>query len=758
MKKLLTVIGLMGCVFVSGQPIDKTEWAAYMHHNSLYWDSLGTGYYDGIIAGNGRLGVNMYREGASALRFDVGRSDVTDQRHHYPDSLFAEQLVSHPRLPLGKMVIRTSGEIVSSSIYLDIYNAEVKGEILTSKGRVNLYFFVPSGEDIIHIEATDIAGTEKLICEWVTEKSFSPRIAYLSTEAKSFAYQHNPDSKLTDSAGHGICYQSLYSKGEYATVWRHALSGDKHIIDIAVGYSDSLKGRAIPEAFAAIRRFQSKPLGVVVDAHKVWWNNFFQRSFISIPDKRIESYYWLQIYKLGSATRKNMPMIDLMGPWFTSKTPWPGIWWNLNTQLTYSPLFTANQLELTRPLFDLLNKNKQQLINNVPVQWRGDAAAIGRVSSYDLWSPLSQHNLKDGQFEPGNLLWVMLYYYKYYQYSGDKVELKEKIYPLLKKSVNYLLHLLHADDKDILHLVKSHSPEYADVEDAHYSLAGLIWGLQTLMEVNQLLGLNDADKHSWSKVLQALTPLHSNDHGFMVGKDVELTSSHRHYSHLMAIYPYRLLDMSNPSHRSTTLKSIHHWQSMSDALAGYSYTGASSMYSLLGEGDSSVALLGKFLDRHAQPNGLYAEAGPCFETPMAFAASLQEMLIQSDKGHIIIFPAIPQAWRELSFSQLGAEGAFLIDAVLYDGILQQVKAKSLSGNTCSLELNASGDFEVISDRRGILQSVVQRQSGHLLFTFETIAGELITVKRKNVSTARDLLVHFQENKFYWGLNRFFLTR
>jgi hypothetical protein len=48
--------------------------------------------------------------------------------------------------------------------------------------------------------------------------------------------------------------------------------------------------------------------------------------------------------------------------------------------------------------------------------------------------------------------------------------------------------------------------------------------------------------------------------------------------------------------------------------------------------------------------------------------------------------------------------------------------------------------------------------GRLFFTFETVAGELVTVKRKNVSTTRDLLVHFQENKYYWGLNKFFLTK
>ena len=758
LKNFLAGIVMLTTLTISAQPIDQKEWATYMNHNRLYWDSLGTDFYDGIIAGNGRLGVNMYREGKSALRFDVGRSDVTDQRPHYPDSMFTQQLVSHPRLPIGKMMIRTSGEILSSNIYLDIYNAEVKGDVITSKGRIKLFFFVPSGEDVIHIEATDSSGKEKLICEWVAEKSVSPRFYYGTVKPETYDYQYNPEVKLKDSAGHGISYQELLEDGEYATVWTHALSGSRHIIDVAVGYSDSIKGRAIPEAFGSIKKFRSKQLSTVLESHKSWWHNFFQHSFISIPDKRLESYYWLQLYKLGSATRENMPMIDLMGPWFTSKTPWPAIWWNLNTQLSYSPLFASNHLDLTKPLFNLLNKNKQQLINNVPAEWRADAAAIGRISTFDLHSPLNQHDLRKGQFEPGNLVWVMLYYYKYYQYSGDKKSLRDYIYPLLKRSVNYLIHLLYPDEKGVLHLVRSHSPEYADVEAAHYTLAGLIWGLQTLISIDALLSLHDTSVAKWKDILKTLTPLHANDRGFMIGKDVELTSSHRHYSHLMAIYPYRLLNMENPSHRSITQRSIRHWHSMPDALAGYSYTGASSMYSLLGEGDSSLHQLNDFLYRHAKAGGLYAEAGPCFETPMAFATSLQEMLIQSDDGRVKIFPAIPQEWRELSFSQLGAEGAFLIDAVLYDGVLQQVKVKSKSGNKCTLELMTTDDLEIISDQRGNMQVEVVRRDKHLLLSFDTKEGEVITVKRRNRSTAKDLLVHFKQNKYYWGLNRFFLNR
>jgi len=736
------------------QPIDSTEWKNYMQHTRMYWDSLGTDYYDGIIAGNGRLGVNMYKENPKAIRFDIGRSDVTDQRPHYPDSVFTQQLVSRPRLPIGRMVIRSESEIIGADIHLDIYNAEAKGKVLTKNGSINVFFLVPSGEEVVHIELSE-SGSEKIICEWTGEKAMTPRISFGRVSEKEYQYKRNPDFQLKDSAGYGICYQPLLFDGEYATVWTHRLDKEKHIIDLAVGFSSKEKGKAIPQAVASIKSFQNKAFNKVYEEHRRWWNAFYQKSFISIPDKRVETYYWIQMYKLASATRSNKPMIDLMGPWFTGNTPWPAIWWNLNTQLTYSPMFTSNHLELTKPLFDQLNNNLQTLIQNVPLQWRNDAAAIGRMSGFDLHAPLNQHDLRKGQFEPGNLVWVMLYYYRYFQYSGDEKELREKIYPLLKRSVNYLMHLLTKDEKGIYHLPKSHSPEFADAEDAHYTLAGLIWGLQTLLELNEKFRFSDAEPRRWKEVLQNLVPLHANEKGFMIGKDVELTSSHRHYSHLMAIYPYRLLNMDDPAHRKITQQSIDHWHSMPSALAGYSYTGASGMYSLLGEGDRSIQFLNAFLKRHAEPGGLYRESGPCFETPMAFATSLLEMMIQSDQNHIRIFPSIPSTWQELSFFQLGAEGAFLVDAVKYKGSTQQIKVKSLKGNPCTLELQSETDFDLLSDSRGIVIPKIKRSGTKLIINFDTKAGETITLKRKNMSTARDLLVHFKDDKFYWGLNKDF---
>src|SRR5206468_2318739 len=91
-------------------------------------------------------------------------------------------------------------------------------------------------------------------------------------------------------------------------------------------------------------------------AHRRWWHAYYPESFLTFPDARLEAYYWIQIYKLGSAMRPDGPILDLNGPWFNA-TPWPGIWWNLNIQLTYSPLFRANRLDLAESLLRNLDRH-----------------------------------------------------------------------------------------------------------------------------------------------------------------------------------------------------------------------------------------------------------------------------------------------------------------------------------------------------------------------------------------------------------------
>jgi len=748
-SRLLFILLLSSFYCVAQVPITKVNWPAFMAKQSLKWDNISTDYYSGIILGNGLLGTNIYKESDSAIRFDIGRTDVVDQRDKlYPN---VDVTFTKPRLPIGYFSVKTSGKITGADMVLDIYNAEGKGTILTSKGKIKFTAFVAATQNVISIvlDATD--GEPAVDLAWIPGRSISPRFLQTYPKDKPENYPDNPAVKITKHNGFTICNQPLLNDGGYATAYITTGNQQHKEMLVSVAYDAQNKLDENAEAVRNIKQFENDKNALT--SHKNWWHNYYKKSFVALPDKRMENFYWIQLYKLASATRPDKPMADLMGPW-TAPTPWPGIWWNLNTQLTYSPIFTANHLEMGQSLFKALQQNKQNLINNVPEKWRHDAAAIGRVSSYDLVSPLSEEKINSGSFEPSNLTWTMFYYYQYYAYSKDEEALKTQIFPLLKRSTHFLIHLLTKDESGKYHLPMSHSPEYKDAEDANYTLSSLNWALVTLIKTNNDLNLHDPDAEKWKEVLQNLTPYPTGESGVLIGKNVPLSDSHRHYSHLLMVYPYYLVNWEQKNNRDLIERSLNNWLSQKGAHAGYSFTGGSSIYSSMGNGDKAYAELNFLFDKFMQPNTLYRESGPVLETPLAAAASMQEMLLQSWGGKIRVFPAIPSSWKNLSFKQWRAEGAFLIDADKIDGDTKYIQIESLAGGTCVLVTDMD-NFSLTSSKRKSFDYITTKQEGKTVIHINAIVpGEVIKLTAKGYQQKTTADVNYtQYENWSWGIQK-----
>jgi hypothetical protein len=73
-----------------------------------------------------------------ALRFEVGRLDVTDDRQpgsaHYTGNLKCDR----PRLAIGYIYLRAKGEVESAQMRLGLWNAELSANVTTSKGSLNV--------------------------------------------------------------------------------------------------------------------------------------------------------------------------------------------------------------------------------------------------------------------------------------------------------------------------------------------------------------------------------------------------------------------------------------------------------------------------------------------------------------------------------------------------------------------------------------------------------------------------------------------
>ncbi len=294
--------------------------------------------------------------------------------------------------------------------------------------------------------------------------------------------------------------------------------------------------------------------------------------------------------------------------------------------------------------------------------------------------------------EIGCLPWACHNLWLNYRHTMRQPMLRDTLFPLLRGSINFYLNFLKTSADGRLHLPPTLSPEYEKTApDMNFDLALLRWGCRTLLDIDSTLHLHDPLRGRWREVATRLTDYPTDSTGFLMGRDLPLTTSQRHYSHLLMLYPLYDVNVEQPGARALMEKSLAHWQRQKGALQGYSCTGAASIAAALGHGDEALRYLnGLWTAGFLTPNTLYKEQGPVIETPLSAAQAIHDMLLQSWGGKIRVFPAAPTAWADVSYQHLSAEGGFLVSAVRRAGRTRFVTITSQAGAPCVVNPGIAG--------------------------------------------------------------------
>lgn len=657
-------------------------WERFLRGQDLLWTRLPALWHEGPFLGDGLLGSMVYQEpGANQIRFTVQHGRVQDHRPEFGSGW------GTCRLPVGHLTLEPVGTITAVNWRLSLWNAELTGTVTTTAGTLTLSALI---HDEVFAARVTADGGERVTWTFRPEEAVSPRRI---SEAPPAGYTANPPwTTRTADDGTEQVLQPLIGGGQTATAYRRT----GHDLLLGVGHSspsgtaaeaDSLRNLRRAASYTALRR-----------RHTRWWHEFYRKSFVSFPDQRLQSFHWIQLYKVASASRAGGPVMATSGPWL-EPTPWPAVWWNLNVQLEYWLIHGFNHPELDS-LATTLRQNQEQLIANVPAAYRADSSGIGRSS--DMFADRGVGRPGTGA-ETGDLTWALHNVWLSYRHSMDKSLLRDTVYPVLRRAINYYLHFLTPGSDGRLHLPSTLSPEYPVVppQDTNYDLALIRWGCRTLLESAELLSIDDELKPRWQEVLTRLTPYPVDDNGFMIGADTPYAQSHRHYSHLLMVYPLYLVNWDQPESRGLISKSVAHWHALTGAHRGYSYTGAASMYAMTGDGDTALTYLRKFFDPTTRypcrANTHYTEAGPVIETPLSASQSLHDMFCQSWGGVIRVFPAVPAAWADVTLHDFRTQGAFLVSAVRKAGKTRFIRIRSLAGEPLVLRHGLGGTLTVLLD-------------------------------------------------------------
>eukprot|EP01043_Picozoa_sp_COSAG02_P076418 COSAG02_NODE_16224_length_1102_cov_0.948156_1_plen_237_part_10 len=143
----------------------------------------------------------------------------------------------------------------------------------------------------------------------------------------------NPPAECAPHSAGGIevCKQDLIAGGGFAAARKLDCQGNNCTLLMALTNSVPAavknKDDASVLATADIVSAQSVGVAVLKAAHTAWWlDGFWPRSMLSVPDAVVESFVWIQLYKVGSATRCDGPencwAMDLAMPWYVPIGRW----------------------------------------------------------------------------------------------------------------------------------------------------------------------------------------------------------------------------------------------------------------------------------------------------------------------------------------------------------------------------------------------------------------------------------------------------
>ncbi len=655
------------------------DWKNFLSRHDLVWTRMPRHWYDAPFMGNGEMGLMIYQEpDSNYIRFETGNSEVHD--HRADNGLFGK-----PRLLIGHFKLCPKGRILGAEMRLSLWNGVTLGTIRTSEGEIDFESYIHADEMLMVIKTTPKGGEVGFGWKWVPAEAESPRLLFGRTNPNWVKppkdYYFNPAPVVETEDHGGTSLQNLTAGGQTAVCWKEEAIGNARILLANITHSYPTAD-AMDMSRKVVQHGLAVGEGDLRSSHERWWHGFYPKSFVTLPDGKMEGFYWIQLYKLASATRGDRSLIDCTGPWLTV-TPWPNAWWNLNVQLTYWPLNASNHLDLAGSLEKSLYDNVDNLRENVPEQYRNNALGLGRFSNFKCQSDIIGIPGETKDAEVGLLTWACHNLWLIYRHKMDDGLLREKLFPLLKEAVNYYLHFLYYGNDGRLHLPATYSPEYGEAEDCNFDLALLRWGCSTLIDIDKRLGIQDPLLGKWRQVLTEMTPFSTDSTGLSIGKDVSYSFSHRHYSHLIGAYPLYILNVDQSSDTKALIKrSLSTWHGKKGALQGYSFTGASSISSAVGDGDAALSYLKGLFNQYLSSTTMYREAGPVLETPLSGAQSILDMLIQGWGNKIRIFPAMPSVWQNAAFDKLLAEGAFEVSAKREGGKTVYVAIKSLAGEPC----------------------------------------------------------------------------
>jgi alpha-L-fucosidase 2 len=424
-------------------------------------------------------------------------------------------------------------------------------------------------------------------------------------------------------------------------------------------------------------------------------------AFSKTPDdpQLLALYIQYGRYLLISASRPGTQPANLQGIWNDQLVPaWDSKWtMNINTEMNYWPVEIANLSECQEPLYSLIADCAETGTTVAKEHYNASGWVLHHNT--DIWrgaAPINHSN--HGIWVTGGA-WLSRHLWEHYLFSQDKQFLANKAYPIMKGAAEFFTQFLIKDPKTgYLISTPSNSPENGGLVAGPTMDHQIIRALfRSCIDASELLETDRAFAQKLKELLPQIAPNQIGKYGqlqeWMEDRD-DTTSTHRHVSHLWAVYPGNEINwQQTPDLMKAARQSLIY---RGDDGTGWSLAWKINFWARFLDGNHAYKMV-KLLFRPVQiENTVYVNGGgsytnlfdahPPFQIDGNFGApaGIIEMLVQSQLNEIAILPALPDALPAGKISGVCARGGFELTFSWANGKLQKLQVLSKAGLNCKL--------------------------------------------------------------------------